>query len=93
MQLRCIFQLAQWHRDGYNPSHVCGGVAEWSKALAWKVSIPQKGIEGSNPSSSAIFLFALIHNRPHSSPKPREIRLSTDYASWTHSLPFATIPS
>jgi hypothetical protein len=28
-------------------------VAEWSKALAWKVSIRQKRIEGSNPSRSA----------------------------------------
>src|SRR4051812_44647157 len=32
----------------------CGAVAEWSKALAWKVSIRQKRIEGSNPSRSAI---------------------------------------
>src|SRR6185369_9513185 len=30
-----------------------GAVAEWSKALAWKVSIRQKRIEGSNPSRSA----------------------------------------
>ena len=29
-------------------------VAEWSKAHAWKVCIPQKGIEGSNPFLSAI---------------------------------------
>ncbi len=29
-------------------------MAEWSKALAWKVSIRQKRIEGSNPSRSAI---------------------------------------
>jgi hypothetical protein len=28
-------------------------VAEWSKALAWKVSMGQKPIEGSNPSVSA----------------------------------------
>jgi hypothetical protein len=28
-------------------------VAEWSKALAWKVSMGQKPIEGSNPSRSA----------------------------------------
>jgi hypothetical protein len=28
-------------------------VAEWSKALAWKVSIRQNRIEGSNPSRSA----------------------------------------
>src|SRR5215217_5525662 len=31
----------------------CGAVAEWSKALAWKVSIRQNRIEGSNPSRSA----------------------------------------
>ncbi len=34
-------------------SRACGAVAEWSKALAWKVSIRQKRIEGSNPSRSA----------------------------------------
>ena len=28
-------------------------MAEWSKAHAWKVCIPQKGILGSNPSLSA----------------------------------------
>jgi hypothetical protein len=28
-------------------------VAEWSKAHAWKVCIPLKGIEGSNPFLSA----------------------------------------
>ncbi len=32
---------------------LCGAVAEWSKALAWKVSIRQNRIEGSNPSRSA----------------------------------------
>ncbi len=31
----------------------CGAVAEWSKALAWKVSIRQKRIQGSNPCRSA----------------------------------------
>lgn len=31
-------------------------VAEWSKAHAWKVCIPQKGIEGSNPFLSAKFV-------------------------------------
>src|SRR5687767_3343583 len=36
------------------PFLACGAVAEWSKALAWKVSIRQKRIEGSNPSRSAI---------------------------------------
>ena len=30
-------------------------MAEWSKALAWKVSIRQNRIEGSNPSRSATF--------------------------------------
>ena len=35
----------------------CGAVAEWSKALAWKVSIRQNRIEGSNPSRSAKFFF------------------------------------
>src|SRR3546814_20663334 len=30
-----------------------GAVAEWSKALAWKVSIRQNRIEGSNPSRPA----------------------------------------
>ena len=33
--------------------NICGAVAEWSKALAWKVSMGQKPIEGSNPSRSA----------------------------------------
>src|SRR3989344_5648135 len=37
----------------YNPVW-CGGVAEWSNALAWKAGIP-KGIAGSNPVSSAIY--------------------------------------
>ena len=36
---------------------ICGAVAEWSKALAWKVSIRQKRIEGSNPSRSATSTF------------------------------------
>ena len=30
-----------------------GEMAEWSKAHAWKVCIPQKGIVGSNPTLSA----------------------------------------
>ena len=38
------------------PSRACGAVAEWSKALAWKVSIRQNRIEGSNPSRSATSL-------------------------------------
>jgi hypothetical protein len=35
-------------------------VAEWSKALAWKVSIRQKRIEGSNPSVSARLSCAIV---------------------------------
>src|SRR5690554_3682957 len=35
-----------------------GEVAEWLKALAWKACIP-KGIEGSNPSLTAILKTAL----------------------------------
>ena len=30
-----------------------GDLSEWLKEHAWKVCIPQKGIEGSNPSVSA----------------------------------------
>ena len=30
-----------------------GELSEWFKEHAWKVCIPQKGIEGSNPSLSA----------------------------------------
>ncbi len=37
----------------------CGAVAEWSKALAWKVSIRQKRIVGSNPTRSASLLLNL----------------------------------
>ncbi len=37
----------------------CGAVAEWSKALAWKVSIRQNRIEGSNPSRSAILKYLI----------------------------------
>ena len=32
---------------------MCGEMAEWLKAHAWKACILQKGIEGSNPSLSA----------------------------------------
>ncbi len=32
-----------------------GEVTEWSKVLAWKVSVPQKGTGGSNPFLSASF--------------------------------------
>ncbi len=42
-------------QDREPPSSACGAVAEWSKALAWKVSIRQKRIEGSNPSRSATY--------------------------------------
>ena len=40
----------------------CGEVAEWSKALAWKVSIRQNRIAGSNPALSAT-------DRPQSPPE------------------------
>ena len=42
------------------PLGECGDVAEWSKALAWKVSIRQKRIEGSNPSVSARFSCGIV---------------------------------
>jgi hypothetical protein len=35
------------------PSDLCGQMAEWLKAHAWKACIPQ-GIQGSNPCLSAI---------------------------------------
>jgi hypothetical protein len=38
------------------PSLKLGEVSEWLKEHAWKVCIPQKGIEGSNPSLSAFFI-------------------------------------
>ena len=41
----------------------CGAVAEWSKALAWKVSIRQNRIEGSNPSRSAISILVINRRR------------------------------
>jgi len=47
---------------------ICGAVAEWSKALAWKVSMRQNRIEGSNPSRSATLLSTHIHSE---SEKPR----------------------
>src|SRR6476619_1814760 len=45
----------------------CGAVAEWSKALAWKVSIRQNRIEGSNPSRSATLLRAAATGSEHGS--------------------------
>ena len=45
-------------------SSACGAVAEWSKALAWKVSIRQKRIEGSNPSRSATGSSAGVRRSP-----------------------------
>lgn len=41
-------------------------MAEWSKALAWKVSIRQKRIEGSNPSRSAISANVRVRSRSQS---------------------------
>ena len=40
---------------GTRRTKLCGAVAEWSKALAWKVSMGQKPIVGSNPTRSAIY--------------------------------------
>src|SRR3954451_6674864 len=42
----------------------CGAVAEWSKALAWKVSIRQNRIEGSNPSRSANPVLSALGDDP-----------------------------
>ena len=39
-------------------------MAEWSKALAWKVSIRQNRIEGSNPSRSASCFSSLFRTLP-----------------------------
>jgi hypothetical protein len=52
----------------------CGAVAEWSKALAWKVSMGQKPIEGSNPSRSAIYSSEGIPPRPESLRFPQLLR-------------------
>jgi hypothetical protein len=49
-------------------------VAEWSKALAWKVSIRQNRIEGSNPSRSAISPFAGVRYSPKNPDKSPKIR-------------------
>src|SRR5947209_20633179 len=48
--------MAPFQRDSFKSCTrpgAAGAVAEWSKALAWKVSIRQNRIEGSNPSRSA----------------------------------------
>ena len=37
---------------------IIGEMTEWLKVLAWKVSMPQKGIVGSNPAFSAKFFSA-----------------------------------
>ena len=47
-------------------------MAEWSKALAWKVSIRQKRIEGSNPSRSATYSFLRIQTDTPGPTKPAE---------------------
>ncbi len=39
-----------------------GELSEWFKEHAWKVCIPQKGIEGSNPSLSATNFYFEISN-------------------------------
>ena len=46
-----------------------GAVAEWSKALAWKVSIRQNRIEGSNPSRSASFTLKMAQNSANLRPE------------------------
>jgi hypothetical protein len=50
LRMACPWLFSQLDRLA---SKQCGAVAEWSKALAWKVSIRQNRIEGSNPSRSA----------------------------------------
>ena len=62
-------------------SSVCGAVAEWSKALAWKVSIRQNRIEGSNPSRSANFSLRINEmglNRPQNPQYPRHFAKATE---------------
>lgn len=49
-------------------------MAEWSKALAWKVSIRQNRIEGSNPSRSANCLFLGVPHKPVLARKSLKIR-------------------
>gem|GEM_PF-3247186 len=44
----CIFAAQPTERGVWN-----GDLSEWLKEHAWKVCIPLKGIEGSNPSVSA----------------------------------------
>ncbi len=56
-----VDRLIHVSRLARNKSGSCGAVAEWSKALAWKVSMGQKLIEGSNPSRSAMTL-SIINN-------------------------------
>lgn len=36
-----------------------GEMSEWFKERAWKVRIPQKGIVGSNPAFSAIYILVV----------------------------------
>ena len=55
-------------RASHETTGCSGAVAEWSKALAWKVRIRQKRIEGSNPSRSAISL------SPRLQPKSGEVQ-------------------
>src|SRR3546814_17004018 len=57
---------------GGMPYRTCGAVAEWSKALAWKVSIRQKRIEGSNPYRPAKHPFPRVPNHPLAFPKPAQ---------------------
>ena|GEM_PF-3814394 len=62
-------------RDTAPLSKQCGAVAEWSKALAWKVSIRQKRIQGSNPCRSASHIFIFCKCYLMWSAPPDKIRL------------------
>ncbi len=55
-------------------------MAEWSKAHAWKVCIPQKGIKGSNPFFSAhnIYIFTEKRRKYLSDKIQLEIKLNRE---------------
>jgi hypothetical protein len=63
-------------KSSAQPIQACGAVAEWSKALAWKVSIRQKRIEGSNPSRSATSPFHSVSCRAIFGENPRFFAIS-----------------
>ena len=68
---------------------MCGAVAEWSKALAWKVSIRQNRIVGSNPTRSANYLFPIIPCQPK---QADIIEGNTGFPVSLYSLPFLCSP-